>query len=315
MARNSESGQPAAPEITAEAPTDTSPLGIARHLLTAMRPKQWTKNTLMFAGLVFALKLDEPMLVVASVYGFVLFCLVSSAVYLLNDLADIESDRAHPTKRFRPLAASLVRPAHAAGLAVVLFGLSLPLGFTINWQFGLVISTYAALNLAYNFGLKHVVILDVFAIAAGFVLRAIAGAVAVGVGISPWLYVVTLLGALFIALNKRRNELTLLEAGASSHRRILTEYSASLVDQMTMIVTASIVMSYSLYTFSAENLPQNHSMMATIPFVLYGIFRYLYLIHMRDAGGSPEDVILRDRPLLVSVLAYGASVIIILYTQ
>lgn len=289
--------------------------GTAYHLLVGMRPRQWTKNVLMFAGLLFALKLTDPRAVALSIFAFLLFCLISSAIYLLNDLADIDSDRRHPTKRNRPLAAGHIRPAQAAALAVVLAVLSISLSFAINWRFGLVVIAYGALNLAYSFGLKHVVILDVFAIAAGFVLRAVAGAVAIGVGISPWLYVVTLLGALFIALNKRRHELLLLEAGARHHRRILDEYSPALVDQMTMVVTASIVMGYSLYTFSAENLPRNHSMMITVPFVLYGIFRYLYLIHIKGAGGSPEELILRDRPLLLVSILWVLTSAIIVYTQ
>jgi 4-hydroxybenzoate polyprenyltransferase len=300
-------------EVSEPTTVDVGLLETGKALLIAMRPKQWTKNVLMFAGLIFSLRLFEPSLVLTSVFAFILFCLVSSIIYLVNDLADIESDRQHPIKRYRPIAAGRVRPWQAVVLAVVLGAITIPAAFLINWRFGLLIVTYGLLNLAYSFGIKHIVILDVFAISAGFVIRVVAGAVAIEVAISPWLYVVTLLGALFIALNKRRHEITLLQDGASSHRRILQEYNPALLDQMTNIVTASIVMAYSLYTFSAENLPRNHSMMLTVPFVLYGIFRYLYLIHMKGAGGSPEDVILRDRPLLFDVILWGLTSVLILY--
>jgi 4-hydroxybenzoate polyprenyltransferase len=190
---------------------------------------------------------------------------------------------------------------------------ALGLSFLINWRFGLIALAYLLLNLGYSFALKHVVILDVFAIGAGFVLRVVGGAVAINVPVSPWLYVCTILGALFLGLTKRRHELLLLEAEAGHHRRILQEYSPQLLDQLTTIVTATLVMAYSLYTFSAENLPRNHAMMLTIPFVLYGVFRYLYLVHQRSAGGSPEDLLWQDRPLLATCLLWGVTVVALLY--
>lgn len=282
-------------------------------LLTAMRPKQWTKNGIIFGGLIFAFKLDHPRLVGFSVAAFILFCLLSSATYLINDISDLEHDRKHPLKKRRPLASGLIRPAHAAVAAALLLLVGLPLSLALNPAFALAALAYVVLTLAYSAYLKHIVIVDVFTIAAGFVLRAAAGALAIGVPISPWLYVCTVLGALFLGLTKRRHELLLLNDDAAKHRRILQEYSPYLLDQMIMIVTSTTVVAYSLYTFSADNLPKNHAMMVTIPFVLYGIFRYLYLAHQKDAGGSPEEVLLRDRPLIADILLWGATSIAVLY--
>lgn len=282
-------------------------------LLRALRPKQWTKNSVMFIGLVFALKLGEPALVGLALAAFAAFCLLSSGVYLINDLVDLERDRQHPVKRQRPLASGDLPVGMGMATAAFLLPVALGLSFLINWRFGLIALAYLLLNLGYSFALKHVVILDVFAIGAGFVLRVVGGAVAINVPVSPWLYVCTILGALFLGLTKRRHELLLLEAEAGHHRRILQEYSPQLLDQLTTIVTATLVMAYSLYTFSAENLPRNHAMMLTIPFVLYGVFRYLYLVHQRNAGGSPEDLLWQDRPLLATCLLWGVTVVALLY--
>ncbi|MHB1131439.1 MAG: decaprenyl-phosphate phosphoribosyltransferase [Chloroflexota bacterium] len=282
-------------------------------VLVAMRPKQWTKNALLFTGLVFALKLTHLDLLALATAAFLIFCALSSAVYLLNDLVDVDKDRTHPTKRFRPIAAGWLPRSSALGLALLLLGIALPGAFLINIPFGLLSLGYVLLTMAYTFWLKHIVILDVFTLAAGFVIRAVAGAVAVSVPISSWLYVCTLLASLFLGISKRRHELVLLEGDATHHRPILQEYTPQLLEQMTAIVTSALVMAYSLYTFSAPNLPQNQAMMLTIPFVLYGVFRYLYLVHLKDAGGSPEEVLLRDRPLLLDALLWVASCIGILY--
>lgn len=282
-------------------------------LLESLRPKQWTKNGLLFGGLIFAFKLGDPHLVIVSGAGFVLFCLLSSAMYLINDIADLEKDRNHPFKKNRPVAAGRLQPVQAAITAGLLLAICLPAAFALDPAFGLVALAYVVQTLAYSAFLKHVVIVDVFTIAAGFVLRAIAGAVVIGVPISPWLYVCTILGALFLGLTKRRHELLLLNDDAAQHRRILQEYSPYLLDQMIMIVTSTAVIAYSFYTFSAETLPKNHVMMVTIPFVLYGIFRYLYLVHQKDAGGTPEDVLLHDRPLLADILLWGATSVAVLY--
>ena len=281
-------------------------------LLKTMRPRQWSKNAVVFAALVFAFRLGNGQAVALTVAAFILFCLLSSAVYIMNDLADREADRQHPRKRLRPLASGALSPTIATVACVVLLVGTLALAFLINWQFGAICVVYFASQVAYSFWLKHVVIVDVLLLASGFVLRAMAGALVIGVPISPWLYVcVTLLG-LFIGVSKRRHELILLSAGAGSHRKILEEYSPAFLDQMNTVVTAGSVMSYAQYTFTAENLPKNHLMMITIPFVLYGIFRYLYLIYQKNEGGTPEELLLRDRPLLIDVILWGVTAIAVL---
>lgn len=286
---------------------------VAWGLVRACRPKQWSKNVLLFFGLIFALKLTDAVPAERALAAFVVFCAASSAVYLINDLADLKQDRQHPTKRRRPLAAGIISPAQASALAVVLlicsFGASLALGPT----FTALTVIYVGLTVAYSFWLKHIVLIDVFVLAAGFVLRAVAGAVVVHVPISPWLYVCTVLASLFLGLGKRRHELILLSGDAGSHRPILDEYSLPLLDQLIMIVTAAAIMAYSLYTFSADNLPADHSMMLTIPFVIYGFFRYLYLMHQRRGGGSPEEALIGDRPLLASVVLWMLTAVAILY--
>ncbi len=285
-----------------------------KELIVSMRPKQWTKNAFLFAALVFDLKLFNPTLLGKTIVAFALFCLLSGTVYLINDLADIERDRLHPTKRNRPLPAGRLPLSWAMYAAIVLLAVSLPLSFYLDLTFGLIGLSYLLLQVAYSFRLKDVVILDVMTVAAGFVLRVAAGAVvAQAERFSPWLYVCTTLLALFIALGRRREELILLEDNANQHRKILEEYSPAFIDEMLTVVTAATIIAYSLYTFSAENLPQNKSMMLTIPFVIYGLLRYLYLIHQKNMGGSPEEIVLRDIPLLVSNLLWGLTVVIILY--
>jgi 4-hydroxybenzoate polyprenyltransferase len=286
---------------------------LALALLEAMRPKQWIKNVLLFIGLVFAVKLGDPVSVARAAAAFVAFCALASAGYLFNDLSDVEQDRQHPRKRRRPLASGRIAPAHALALGSVLLVGSLALSFALSMSFGLIALGYVALTIAYNAGLKHVVLLDVFALATFYVVRAVGGAVAIEVPISPWLYLCISLAALFLGLAKRRHELVLLGEEAASHRRILREYSPAMVEQLITIVTASLIMAYSLYTFSAENLPRDHSMMLTIPIVVYGILRYLYLVHRREAGGSPEETLLRDVPLLLTVLGLGAVAVLVLY--
>jgi 4-hydroxybenzoate polyprenyltransferase len=289
---------------------------LARALLRELRPKQWTKNLLVFAGLVFSMRLFDLGAVAKATGAFLIFCAISSAAYVINDLADLERDRQHPIKRRRPIASGVL-PVGVARVAVAaLLGVSLPLAFLLSWQFALVGITYFAVVLVYSFGLKHVVLLDVFAIATGFVLRAVAGTVVLSVLLSPWLLVCTVLLSLFLALAKRRHELLLLAGGAAVHRQILEEYSQIFLDQMIAIVTASTVIAYSLYTFDFQapnNVPENKSMMLTIPFVLYALFRYLYLIYMRNEGGSPETLLLKDRPLLATILLWGLAVVLVLY--
>lgn len=283
-------------------------------LISTMRPKQWTKNSVVFAALVFDKKLFVPQLFAKTTAAFFLLCLISSTVYLINDLVDIEKDRQHPRKRLRPLPSGQLKPWVAVVAAIVIPALCLPLAFLLDLSFGLIVTIYLLVMIAYSFWLKNVVIVDVLTIAAGFVLRVAAGVPMVQVErFSPWLYVCITLGALFIGFGKRRHELSLLQTNANNHRSVLNDYNQTFLDEMMGVVTASTVMAYSLYTFSAEGLPPNHAMMLTIPFVLYGIFRYLYLIHVREEGGAPEEIILRDKPLLADVLLWGLAVIAILY--
>lgn len=287
--------------------------GTAKDYLRALRPKQWTKNVLVFAALVFSHQLTEVAAVLEVLVAFLCFCAASSAVYLLNDLRDRESDRLHPTKRFRPIAAGLVPERDAIALSLVLGISALVVAYILTPYFAALLVLYIVINISYSLYLKHFVIIDVFAISSGFVLRAAAGAVVLAVPISPWLYVCTVVLALFIGFGKRRNELELLEGDAGGHRRNLDDYSAPLLDQFIVLTAGAAVMAYSLYTFVAENLPENHLMMLTIPFVLYGIFRYLYLVHQRQEGGAPEQVILTDLPLLGTVFLWGVTAIVILY--
>ena len=284
-------------------------------VLRAVRPRQWPKNLIVFMALLFSIddkwQLSDPSswldLLGWTALTFGLFCLVSSADYLVNDIVDRESDRLHPKKRKRPIAAGQLSVRAALIWAVALAVVAIGGGFAITWSVGAVIAGYLALMLAYTFWLKHIVILDMMVIGAGFVLRAMAGGLAIDVPISPWLYVVTALGALFLVINKRRAEITLLKDGSASHRPILKEYSAELLGQIGALVTASTLIAYGLYTFTAENLPDNNSMMLTIPFVLYGLLRYLYLVDKHDEGGSPEEVLLKDRPLQVNILLWLAT--------
>jgi 4-hydroxybenzoate polyprenyltransferase len=285
----------------------------ARAVLVALRPRQWTKNGLIFIALAFTLNLQQPGLLVRTVVAFVGFCALSSAGYLLNDLMDVEADRAHPTKRLRPIAAGQVPVGLALGLGVALAFLGMALTFRVNLLTGVLGVAYAVLTAVYSLSLKHVVLLDIFGIAGGFVLRAAAGAVAIDVPISPWLYIATLLGALLIALGKRRTELEMLGVEAVGHRRNLESYSIEFIDQLILVISSAALMTYALYTFSAENLPRNHSMMLTIPVVLYGLFRYLFLVREGDVGASPEELLFRDRPLLLAVAVWGVLAVTILY--
>ncbi|MDQ4077337.1 MAG: decaprenyl-phosphate phosphoribosyltransferase [Chloroflexota bacterium] len=283
-------------------------------LLETTRPKQWVKNLIVFGGLVFSeagLALD-PVAIVRASAAFVIFCLMSSAAYILNDLQDIEKDRTHPIKRERPLASGRL-PVATARIALTFFLiLGLSSAFVLDPLFGMIGLLYIVNNIFYNAVLKSKVILDVFSISAGFVLRAVGGAVVIGVAISPWLYVLTVLLSLFLGISKRRHELHLLEEGRGAFRQVLVEYNTSMLEEMLSVVTASTVIAYSIYTFTATSLPENHAMMLTIPFVIYGIFRYLYLVHSgKDA--PPDEMLLRDRPMMVTIFLWGMSVILILY--
>lgn len=286
-----------------------------RGLFKTMRPKQWTKNGFVFLGLIFS---DDrlffsPVPFAKTMLAFVIFCFLSSTIYLINDIADIEKDRQHPRKRHRPLPAGQIKIWQAALLAGLIMVTCIPAAFLLNPAFGAIATAYLATMMAYSFVLKNMVIIDVFVVATGFVLRAMAGPLVLNIRISPWLYVMTILLALFLALNKRRHELVLLNDSAINHRKILQEYSPRLLDQMIAVVTSSSIMAYCLYTFTAPNLPADHSMMLTIPFWLYGIFRYLYLVHQKNQGGTPDEILVKDLPILVDVVLWGFTVLFILY--
>lgn len=285
-------------------------------LLVSLRPEQWTKNLLVLAGVVFGGRLLEPPAVAIALAAFAIFCALSGAVYLFNDVADREADRNHPLKRERPIASGQLSTTSAVTAGVVLGVAGVAMAFSIGTQFASVAAAYLAVQILYSFGLKHVVIVDVLMIAAGFVLRAIAGAVAVDVPIGHWLLVCTTLLALFLALSKRRHELTLLAEGATDHRRILEEYSPYLLDQMIGVVTSSTLIAYTVYATSSDTAVRlgTAKLGLTIPFVLYGIFRYLYLVHQKRGGGSPATMLLTDRPLLGCVGLWAASVIVLMYS-
>lgn len=284
-------------------------------LIESLRPKQWTKNLILFAGLVFSKSLFQVPLLLKATGGFALFCLLSGAEYLVNDLLDLEQDRAHPLKSKRPLASGRLPVSWAVGAVVVLMGVGLSSSFLLSREFGWIATTYVVLMLGYTLILKHVVILDVIIVAMGFVLRAVAGAAVIGVSISSWLLVCTTFLALFLGLGKRRHELVLLGENATNHRKILGEYSPYLLDQMVSVVTASTVMAYALYTTAAETVEKfgTRNLIFTLPFVLYGIFRYLYLVHKKSLGGSPEQILIKDRPMILNILLYLLTVAFILY--
>lgn len=285
-----------------------------RALLKTMRPKQWTKNITIFAALVFDRKLTHPQEFLYTLAGFGLFCMLSSVVYIINDLEDIEADRVHPEKRNRPLASGQLSTGTARIVAMGLLAFVIPAAYLLSYKFFLVAVIYFLSNLAYSKWLKHIPLIDVMTIAAGFVLRVSGGVVLVQVArFSPWLYVVTTLLALYIGFGKRRAELSLLADTANAHRKVLDGYTLPLIDQMITIVSSTTIIAYSLYTFSAPNLPEDHSMMLTIPFVIYGIFRYLYVVNVKGEGGSPEDVVLTDRPLQLTIVMWGAMVVLIFY--
>ncbi|MBL8050074.1 MAG: decaprenyl-phosphate phosphoribosyltransferase [Anaerolineales bacterium] len=283
-------------------------------LIKTMRPRQWTKNIFIFAALIF----DKQLFVVESfsrtLAGVILFCLISSCVYILNDIVDVEADRKHPEKKKRPIPSGKL-PINIAWvtLIVLVIGVSIA-SYFLDLEFMAVVLGYFILNVAYSLWLKHIPILDVLIIAAGFVLRVHAGVTLIQVErFSPWLYVLMTLLSLFLGFGKRRAELALLAHGAGSHRKVLDGYTLPLLDQYIMIVSGTTIVAYSLYTFSAPNLPENHSMMLTIPFVVYSIFRYLYLIQVKHAGGTPEEILLLDRPFQFSMILWGLAVLAVFY--
>jgi 4-hydroxybenzoate polyprenyltransferase len=285
-----------------------------RYLLKTMRLRQWPKNVFVYAGLVFDGQLIAVNSFIITSFAFILFCLVSSLIYIINDLTDIKADRLHPEKKHRPLASGNLSKRTAIISAVFLALLIFPIAYLLNINFGLMITGYFLLMLAYSLWLKHIPLIDVMIIASGFVLRVAAGVVVIITKqFSPWLFVTTTFLALFLALGKRRAEIYLLETAAGSHRRVLSGYSLDFLDQLLTVVLSATLITYCFYTFSSPITPGNHIMMLTIPFVIYGLFRYLYLVRMDHIGGAPEEIVLKDRPMQITVLLWGLTVIGILY--
>jgi 4-hydroxybenzoate polyprenyltransferase len=284
-------------------------------ILKTMRPKQWTKNLLLFAALLFAKQFTNLQAIGQVMTAFALFCVLSGTVYLVNDVVDREQDRKHPRKCKRPVASGALSPRTAIAAAVVIAPLGIAGCFALNMATGIVATAYLGLTLAYHFWLKHLVILDALAVAGGFVFRAVAGAEAISVVISPWLLMCTLLLALFLSFTKRRQEIVLLEDDAYATRQILAEYTPHLLDQMIATVTACTIMSYCLYTISERTVHEvgSRDLLLTIPIVIYGIFRYLYLVHRHGQGDAPDQVLLNDMPLLVTVVVYVAAVALVFY--
>ena len=287
----------------------------AASLLVSLRPDQWHKNLIVFAALIFAVKLLDPAALARATAAFLIFCAVSSVVYVINDVADRDQDRQHPVKRLRPIASGALSPGTALTFAAVLGAAALAVAFWLRPAFGIAAFAYLALFVVYTSSLKHIVVLDVMAIAIGFVLRAVAGGLVIDVHISNWLLICTMLGALFLGLAKRRHEMTLLAEGAGGHRKILEEYDTYLLDQMIGVVAAATMVAYIIYCAS----PETHAyfgtewMVLTTPFPIYGLFRYMYLVHRKAGGGNPSDLLLSDRPLLACVLLWGLTSVLIIY--
>ncbi len=280
-----------------------------------IRPVQWIKNTVVLAALVFAGEITSVASVETALAAMVVFCLLSSAVYVFNDLIDREQDQQHPLKKMRPIASGRVSPTVAVVLMLILLAVALAGAYLIGPLFLLVSAAFIVLNLTYTIWLKNIVIVDVMSIGISFVLRALAGAVAIDVPASTWMLINTLFLALFLAFGKRRHELLLLEDSATAHRKILGRYSPYLLDQLIAVVTPSVVVMYMLYSFSTEVSTKlgTDMLFLTIPFVIYGVFRYLYLIHKEECGGSPTKVLISDMPILITVVLWILTVIMVLY--
>jgi 4-hydroxybenzoate polyprenyltransferase len=290
-------------------------VGAITALVVTMRPRQWTKNLIVFAPLIFSGRVGDPRSLLASFAAFLVFCVASGAVYAVNDVRDLKQDRLHAKKRERPIAAGELNPRIAVAAAVIMVAVALAGAFGISVAFGLIVGGFLVIQLAYTFGLKHAVILDVMAIAAGFIIRAAAGAVAVGVAASPWLYMCAALLALFLGLGKRRHELLLLDEQAVNHRAVLDDYSSQLLDMLLSTVMAATIIAYSLYTFFSATAAGSNYMMLTIPFVMYGVFRYGFLMYKRNLGGNPEEILLTDVPLIITILAWLLTAGAVIYLK
>ena len=288
---------------------------LAMTFLVSLRPNQWTKNLVVLAGLLFGERLFDESAQFAAITAFVVFCAISSSMYLLNDLLDRQEDRGHPIKSARPIATGALSP-RAAGIGALTLGISgLSAAFWLSTSFGFLALTFLVLLSAYSYTLKHIVILDVLTIAMGFVLRAIGGAVAIAVPISNWLLVCTLLIALFLGFSKRRREIELLGDGAAAHRKTLVVYKPQLLDQFLVVTATATIVSYAFYTGSPNTVEKFETdlLTATLPFPVYGVFRYLYLIHRRDNIDNPSEMLLRDYPILACVVLWVVTVTFIIY--
>lgn len=288
---------------------------LATNLLLALRPGQWTKNLVVFAGLIFGQKLLNPADVAIAAAAFALFCLLSGVVYLVNDIQDRDADRHHPTKSRRPIASGALSVGHATVAAILIGALALVAAFWLDRSFFAVGLGYLLVNACYSLWLKHSAVIDVLVISFGFVLRAAAGAVVIHVQFSHWLLVLTLLGALFLAIGKRRGELAALAGGAKTHRPSLQHYSLPMLDQMLSVVMACTLLGYAFYTINPETVAKfgTDRLLFTLPFPIYGMFRYLYLIHRGDSHGNPSDLLLSDRPLQLCIVLWGGLAAAIIY--
>jgi 4-hydroxybenzoate polyprenyltransferase len=285
-----------------------------RYLLKTMRPKQWAKNIFIFAPLIFDRKLTNIEAVLNTILGALLFSLIASVVYIINDIADKEADRQHPKKRNRPIAAGQLPIPWAIGAAILILLVCFPLAYLLSWQFAIICLIYLLLNLAYSKSLKHIVLLDIIVLASFYVIRVAAGVTLVDVQrFSPWIYIFTTFLALLIGTGKRRAELAEFMDEANTRRRVLDGYTLIFLDQLITLASGMTIITYSLYTFSAPNLPENHMMMLTVPFIIYSVFRYQYLLQVANIGGAPEDVVLSDRPLQAAIVLFGVAVLLIFY--
>jgi 4-hydroxybenzoate polyprenyltransferase len=284
-------------------------------LVKTMRPQQWTKNAIVYAGLVFDGKLLQLDLLLLTTAVALCFCLASSSVYILNDLVDMAKDRRHPRKRLRPLPNGQLNPRFAMAASILLSAISIIVTTWIDVRIGAILGLYLVQNVAYSFYLKNIVLIDVMVLSLGFLLRVVAGVLVVNVSnFSPWLYVCVTLLALFLGFGKRRHEITLLAGQAAAHRASLGQYNLPLLDQIIGIVTTSIIITYTLYTFEAQTaMAGNGQMLLTVPFVFYGIARYLYLIHVEHLGGAPDELLLKDRHLIVTCLLWMLTVVVLIY--
>ena len=291
------------------------PASPLRDLLQLLRPAQWSKNAILFGAILFSKHLFDPTAALRVLAAFASFCLIASAAYVMNDLSDADRDRRHPQKRYRPIPAGRVQPTVALFIGLAVGAAGLGIAAVLGWKFLFLVAFYLVWQVAYTFLMKEVVILDVMALATGFVVRAVAGGVVISVPVSPWLVICTFLLALFMGFAKRRHEVILLDASAADHRRSLRDYSPYFLDQMIAVVTASTVVAYATYTISPEVREKlgTEYLYLTIPFVLFGIFRYLYLVHQKEEGGNPTQLMLTDAPLIVDVLLWAMTAAFILY--